>query len=252
MKKSLLMIFIGVFAVSAFVLTPTMMHRLTLRETEAFQQSLDLPQPEDFMMSSSLDSSQKSLERNGVNYDVPFTSQAPLLVWDEMHQEACEEASILMVIKYFYGEKIQSPEEAEEDIVRLVAANTALGFGLDDTAEQAAALLRSEAPLLTAELLYNPTVEQMKKQLSSGKLLIVPAQGQYLGNPYYTAPGPRYHMLVVKGFMNNSYFITNDPGTKRGKDYVYSFDILMNAIHDWNGGEVETGQKVVIVVGREE
>lgn len=253
MKKFLLTMFIGIFGVSAFVLTPKIMHRLSLKETEAFQQSIELPKPEIFLSSSSVSSSSFSssvvLEKDGVNYDVPFVSQAPLLVWDELHQEACEETSILMVMKYFNGENIQSLEEADDEIVGLVAANTALGFAVDDTAEEAALLLRTEAPHLSVDLLYEPTVEHMKSLLSSGKLIIAPLQGQYLGNPYYTAPGPRYHMLVLKGYINNSYFITNDPGTKRGKDYVYSFDVFMNAIHDWNDGDVENGQKVVIVVG---
>ena len=39
-----------------------------------------------------------------VSIEVPFTSQAPFANWDEYHEEACEEASIIMV-KYFYSPK---------------------------------------------------------------------------------------------------------------------------------------------------
>lgn len=68
-----------------------------------------------------------------------------------------------------------------------------------------------------------------------------------LGNPYFTPPGPIYHMLVIKGY-NLTEFITNDPGTRRGADYVYSYQTLMKAIHDWNNGNVESGKSATISV----
>src|SRR5688572_5442442 len=34
---------------------------------------------------------------------VPFTPQAPTANWDELHNEACEEASSLMAAAYFNG-----------------------------------------------------------------------------------------------------------------------------------------------------
>ena len=36
---------------------------------------------------------------------VPFTPQAPTANWDELHNEACEEASVLMAAAYFNGDK---------------------------------------------------------------------------------------------------------------------------------------------------
>jgi len=74
----------------------------------------------------------------------------------------------------------------------------------------------------------------------------VPAAGRELGNPNFTDPGPLYHMLVVRGYTENN-FITNDVGTRKGENYQYKYDVLMNAIHDWNGGDVNNGQRVVIV-----
>jgi len=43
-------------------------------------------------------------------------------------------------------------------------------------------------------------------------------------------------------------FITNDPGTKRGENFAYKYQDLMNAIHDWNNGDVKNGRPVVLVV----
>lgn len=192
-----------------------------------------------------------SAMRAAVNWDVPFTSQAPHANWDALHEEACEEASVLMVVRYFQGTTIASPDDAEAAIQKLVADNEALGFQVDDTAAQIIQLLAHEDPSLTAVLLRDPTALDLKSVLSEGKLVIVPAAGRQLENPYFSGEGPVYHMLVLRGYTENGYAITNDPGTKRGRQYAYSWDVLLNAIHDWNGGDVENGEKVVVVVSND-
>ncbi len=184
-----------------------------------------------------------------VNWDVPFTPQAPTGNWDPPFDEACEEASVLMVLRYFQGTPISSPADADSAIRALAAANAQLGFPIDDTAAQVVELIASQDPSLDVELLKNPTVDQLKKALSEEKLIIVPAQGQELGNPYFRQPGPPYHMLVLRGYTKNGYVITNDPGTKRGEEYVYTWEKLLSAVHDWNGGDVKNGERVVIVIG---
>ena len=37
-----------------------------------------------------------------INLDVPFTSQAPHLNWDQPYQDFCEEASVLMAVQYLH------------------------------------------------------------------------------------------------------------------------------------------------------
>lgn len=54
-------------------------------------------------------------------------------------------------------------------------------------------------------------------------------------------------MLLLKGYTPTQ-FITNDAGTKRGANYPYDFQTVLNANHDWNGGDVEHGAKKIIVV----
>jgi hypothetical protein len=109
-----------------------------------------------------------------------------------------------------------------------------------------------------AELDSDVTVDNIKKHISNNKIVIGPAAGQMLGNPYFTGLGPVYHMLVIRGYTEDS-FITNDPGTKRGKEFLYKYGTLINAIHDWpltTGGDSQsvtpevmaTGEKVMIVV----
>lgn len=185
---------------------------------------------------------------DAINWNVPFTSQAPSANWDPPYDEACEEASMLMVLRYFRAEPITGPEDAEAGLAEIFARNESFGYPIDITAEESAVVLRSLAPELLVETVYEPTVEALKTALTEGALIIVPAQGQMLGNPYFRQPGPPYHMLVLRGFTDDGYVITNDPGTKRGEQYVYTWETLMDAMHDWNGGDVVNGQKVVIVV----
>ena len=201
-------------------------------------------------IATSTATSASDLRRDALNWDVPFTSQAPFGVWDELHGEACEEASVLMVIRYFAGKKFASVESADSALKHLVAANTALGFAVDDTAAEVIMLLRSEDPSLSAVLLNNPSIDDLKSVLSKGSLVIVPAAGRQLHNPYYRQPGPLYHMLVLRGYTKDGYVLTNDPGTKNGEQYAYRWEVLLNAIHDWNGGDIENGQKVVVVVSK--
>lgn len=259
MKRIVLMtasVLMTVFVVAAF---PRGMKYIERQRIIAEQEKVVLPPSEVLSSSSTSPSSSSAVSsaaasvtsvRAAVNWDVPFTSQAPLANWDEVHQEACEEASVLMVLRYFQGKPLGTPEEANKDIEALVERNTALGFPVDSTAAEIITLIHDQDPSLSAELLKDPTPDDIKNMLSAGKLIIVPAAGQQLGNPYFTAPGPRYHMLVLRGYTTDGYVITNDPGTKRGKQYAYAWNVLLDAIHDWNGGDVENGAKVVVVVGK--
>jgi hypothetical protein len=55
-------------------------------------------------------------------------------------------------------------------------------------------------------------------------------------------------MLVIKGWTENN-FITNDPGLyTKGEDFQYSYENLMGSIHDWNNGDVNNGQKIMLIL----
>lgn len=186
-----------------------------------------------------------------LNLAVPFTPQAPHANWDLPYKEACEEASVYMVHAYYEGvsDGLISADQAELDILNIIAfENELFGYFEDTTAEQTGIF----AELMfghTYQLIENPTVDEIKQELIQGRPVIVPAAGRLLGNPYFTAPGPLYHMLVIRGYTEDNQFIVNDPGTYRGEAYLYDFDTILYAMHDWNnGGEITEGRKVVIVL----
>lgn len=194
------------------------------------------------------------------NLAVPFQPQAPDANWGLPYQEACEEAALIMASAFFDGQKDLSAPQMDKAIKDLVAwEEKRFGYYQDTTVDEVATIAREYFDL-QAELSYDVSVENIKRQIAANKLVLVPAAGKILPNPYFRAPGPLYHMLVIRGYTPNR-FITNDPGTKRGRAFTYRYDDLLNSIHDWprpTGGskqdvseaEMLTGKKVMIVIDR--
>ena len=155
-----------------------------------------------------------------------------------------------MAASYINGQSFKDANDADQKLLAIMDFEIKrFGYYEDTTADETAVILREYFGIVLVKVIPNPTVDAIKSDLAQGKTIIVPLAGRQLGNPYYQQPGPLYHMLVIKGYTKNGDFITNDPGTRRGADYIYKPDIIMNAIHDWNGGNVDAGRKVMIVVG---
>lgn len=186
-----------------------------------------------------------------MNLKVPFTPQAPHANWQAPYQEFCEEAAVFMAASYLQNEAIPSADFADQKMLAIKAfEEDRFGYYVDTTAAETAVILREYYDIKEVKLLENPTAEDLRASVAAGKLVIVPAAGRLLGNPYFTPPGPLYHMLVIKGYTADGRLIVNDPGTRRGADYVYDAAVIMNAMHDWRtDGNIELGRKVVIVVG---
>ncbi len=193
-----------------------------------------------------------------LNSPVLFVSQAPYSNWDELHEEACEEAAMIMAVKYFKKENL-SAHIMEQGILNLIKWEEANGYKVDLNANEAVEILKSYFTV-SAEATDEVTVEEIKKKLLASNLIVVPSAGRQLGNPNFTGDGPIYHMLVIRGYDDKTgEFITNDPGTRKGEGYRYKYQKLIDAVHDWNhalaeGGmtdeEMEQGRKVVIVVSK--
>lgn len=187
----------------------------------------------------------------GLNLLVPFTPQAPTANWDTLHNEACEEASAIMAYAYFTGMKDSTlkPEFVEAEIKKITdwEINT-FGYFLDINTEETVRLLK-EFYGLKAKILTDYTEDDIKNELNLSHLVLLPANGRLLGNPNFRSPGPPYHMVVLKGF-NQSQFLTNDPGTRKGLNYPYSFSTLYeaNGNFDHSSHTVDTKIKQVIIV----
>jgi uncharacterized protein YvpB len=178
--------------------------------------------------------------------DVPFVEQAPMRIWDALHEDACEEASLITVENFINKKEAGSAKEQEKEIQDLVKYETKNGYASSITLDQLNKLAADYYNLKTGRVGKNITADDIKKELASGKPVIVGAAGKVLPNPNFKNGGPNYHMLVVIGYDQNG-FIANDPGTKKGKSFRYTFDGLFNAIHDWNAKNILNGGKNYLV-----
>lgn len=183
-----------------------------------------------------------------INLAVPFTSQAPFEDWSMPYKEACEEASVIMVNAFLKNIKL-TKNDVKEEILKLVEwQKDNFGHWEDTDVEETAHILREYYGYKNIRVVYDISIDDIKREIAQGRPVILPAAGRLLGNKYFRQPGPLYHMLVARGWTKDGKIITNDPGTKRGESYLYEPETLINAIRDWNNGDVYNGIKAMIIV----
>ena len=186
--------------------------------------------------------------------EVPFISQAPFGNWeDERQQHGCEEASAIMAMGWVLGKTFTSGQALEEIISISDFELKNYGEFRDTSARDTAEwILRGYYKYAKIEIKENIGLADVKRELFKGNLVIVPVNGQKLGNQFFTPPGPKEHMIVIGGYDSvTKEFIVNDPGTKHGEGLRYGSDILDGALADYktgNGLGAAEIKKVMIVV----
>lgn len=187
--------------------------------------------------------------KSSVRLEVPFAPQAPYANWNAPYNEACEEISLIMT--HYYSVEQELPlAKADEEIQALTGWVSDQGMKVDISIAQLASVARQYYGVKVATYYDEQvTANHLKWLLSEGYPVIIPAAGQMLNNPYFRGAGPPYHMLVLTGYEGDE-FIVNDPGTKRGEQYRYSIDTIMEAIHDWNGSKetIKSGKKAILII----
>lgn len=192
-----------------------------------------------------------------VLHDVPFVVQAPFGEWnDQRQQEACEEASVYMALKWVTGGDAD-PGEARETILAMSEwQRDTFGYYQDTSAADTLdRLIRTYSGYPNAELRNDIGTDDIKDALREGKLVITPLNGRALGNPYFVPPGPLRHMVVVIGYdADTDEFIVHDPGTRRGKNMRYSAARLQSSLGDYPSGTYvplpSLRRTAMIVVGK--
>lgn len=208
---------------------------------------------------SKISTSSETLVKTRILQIVPFTSQAPLGEWnDDRFQDGCEEASVLMAMKWAKGGSIKLDkaglDKVRSEILDIVAYEQKILSNYHDTsaADTLEYLIKGYFTYTRAEVKQDITITDLIKELEAGNIIIAPTNGRLLKNPNFTAPGPERHMLVIIGYdYKNKKFITNDPGTRRGAGYQYPEEILEEAIADYPSGWhkiAENRPKNVIII----
>ena len=188
-----------------------------------------------------------------LNLPIPFTSQAPTANWDLVHNEDCEEAAAVMANAYLTGNTavVLPAAQVETEMTNLNNwENQHFGYYLDTTAQETAQMIEAVYGL-NATVQTGYSLQDVKDQLNMHHVVIIPVDGQIIGNPNYTAPGPIYHMLVIRGY-TSAELITDDSGTRKGQNYPYAFNTLYNAGANWNHNTntIDRDQHLMIIVSK--
>jgi hypothetical protein len=182
--------------------------------------------------------------------DIPFLAQAPTANWDDpRQQDGCEEASLLMAHLWLTGQTM-TVKQAEAEIIAMSDwQEEKYGEFVDRSMTDTGKMFADYYNHTNYEIKRGITAEDIKQELALGNIVIVPTNGQILDNPNYTAPGPITHMLPVIGYDDNAgVFITNDPGTRNGKQFKFEYDRLIDSIYDYQTGEHEGYHKTETIM----
>lgn len=198
---------------------------------------------------SSANANSNQSKSTSVRIAMAFGSQAPHANWNPPYDEACEEASLIIVHHYLEGTPL-NPNIMDKGILDMVAFEESKGLPIDIDMFQLADVAKEMFGYETEVLEGNDVrIERIEEELAKGNPIIVPLAGQDIGNPNYTGDGPPYHVLVILGYDSKN-FITHDVGTRKGENYVYRKEVIMDAIHDWNGSvdTIRSGPRRLLVV----
>lgn len=178
-----------------------------------------------------------------------FASQAPHGNWDPPYDEACEEASLIIVHHYLEGTQLNA-DVMDRDILGLVVYEKSIGLPIDidmyELADVARNIYGYQADVIEGA---DVTIDRIESELARGNPVIVPLAGQDIGNPNYSGEGPPYHVFVIVGYDERN-FITHDVGTRKGENYTYRKQVIMDAIHDWTGdvNTIRSGARRLLIV----
>jgi hypothetical protein len=180
----------------------------------------------------------------------PFQTQAPDGNWDALHEEACEEASIILVDYFLKGQTL-SVDLMNQEIHKLVDWEAINYDGVVDVNVEMAGQMAQANYGLNYKVIKNSSITELKTQIAAGHPVIVPAAGRLLGNPNFRGIGPVYHMIVAIGYDQKN-IIVQDIGTRNGNYYSYNQEIFDNAWHDWTGlpETVEQGAKNMLILSK--
>lgn len=164
---------------------------------------------------------------------VPFTVQAPDANWGQPWQDTCEETVIAMV-DFFYTGNSFTKDTAKKAILNIINIKEKyIGKSIDENAETIIYLINNFLPW-EAYTVKNPTLIDIKSEIDNNRPVILPVHGKYLYNPYFKNGGPDYHTIVISGYDDaKQEFIVQEPGTKYGLDFHYSYDTILSAMHDY-------------------
>ena len=133
------------------------------QQFEEFEE--EIIKPEEIAIEEEKEVAGVKIDNVSINLDVPFTAQAPTANWEQPFQDACEEASILMVDYYYNNRQFPSKEEVTKILLDLVQWQEDNWSGHFNLPIEEVALLAKTTFGYETEVIENLTVEKIKEFL---------------------------------------------------------------------------------------
>ncbi len=182
-----------------------------------------------------------SAAQEKVSLLVPFVPEAPEGKMVKPWNNSCEEASTVMLDEYYFGNNAKgiTVAKAKKSILAYIEIeNKLFGYNGNTNAAEMTKVINEYSKYFEAEVKTNPTLEEIKNELTNKRPVIALVYGHNLQNPRikFARNGSYYHTFVIKGFDDiTKEFIVNDNGDfKKGLDLRYSYDTILNALRDYD------------------
>jgi hypothetical protein len=179
-----------------------------------------------------------------VQLAVPYVSEVPDGRWYGSWKNACEEASIAMVDRYYVGVKKTTTAWQKAYMSNLFVIERKLWKSDANTDVDMTVKLINDNASFSAVAAEEPSIDDIKKELDGGRPVIVPIDGFKLANKNipFLASGSGYHMFVIIGYDEaQKAFIVHDNGDlKSGVGIRYAYDRVMSTMRDYSFAHKKT------------
>lgn len=179
---------------------------------------------------------------NQKELNIKFYSQFPLDIttwrkYNEPYQNFCEEASLL---NWYYYLTWKEPDlkEYDKDLIKLKEIEDLLfewwykHTNIEDTLKLLIAFQWDNQEILW-EIIENPTVEDIKYNISIWNPVLVPVYWKWLSNNLFIGWWPVYHNLLIKWYTEQN-FIVNEVWVSKWDWYNYKIEELMKNIANYD------------------
>ncbi len=174
-----------------------------------------------------------------VRLAVPHIWEIPDGKWVPPWSGACEEVSAVMVERFYLHDKTLqlTPTQTKKIVGPLFPwENKTFGSNIDTDATRTARLI-NDFSSAEATIVWEPTLDAIKAELRAGRPVISMHYGYGMQNPRhrFRQGSSSYHVVVLAGYDDTKKeFLVNDSEFKDGRHNRYSYDIIMNSLHDFD------------------
>ena len=173
-----------------------------------------------------------------VKIPAPYTSEIPTGTWAPPWNNACEEATIVMVNDYYFGYETLPKKIAADNMNPLFKIENKIFGGNANTDASQTAQLINDYTDSTAVIKENPTIDEIKNELRQNRPVITFHYAKNIVNVNYhwRAGGSYYHVMTLVGFDDNTkeFFVHDSGDPVTGAFHRYGYDVIMNSLHDYN------------------